>query len=356
MNLGPVVNSAYHDSAAGLSPDGLLLTFADFPGSVRPGGYGGADLWMARRASVSSPWQTPVNMGPIVNGQGHEWYPVISPDGSTLYFYSDSNRGAIQYLCQASIIRIVDFNGDGKMDGKDVLCMVAQWGTDDSLCDIGPFAWGDGTVGLEDLTVLAGYLGKEVSDPTLVAHWALDEAEGMVAHDSIGNNDAFVIGVPVWQPTGGQVNGALQLDGIDDCAVTNPVLSPAEGPFSVFVWVKGGAPGQVVLSQIGGANWLCVDSLEGKLMTELKGPGQSAGPLLSQTVITDGNWHRIGFVWDGLYRTLYVDDIAVAEDTHDSLEGSSNGLYIGTGKAMGSGTYWSGLIDDVRIYNRAVKP
>jgi hypothetical protein len=30
------------------------------------------------------------------------------------------------------------------------------------------------------------------------------------------------------------------------------------------------------------------------------------------------------------------------------------GLYIGTGKAMEAGTFWSGLIDDVRIYNKAL--
>jgi len=29
-------------------------------------------------------------------------------------------------------------------------------------------------------------------------------------------------------------------------------------------------------------------------------------------------------------------------------------MYIGTGKTMQSGTYWSGLIDDVRIYNQAL--
>jgi len=61
-------------------------------------------------------------------------------------------------------------------------------------------------------------------------------------------------------------------------------------------------------------------------------------------------------MWDGSHRTLYVDDVAVAEDTQDSLKGSDSGLYIGTGKAMESGSYWSGLIDDVRIYNRAVTP
>ncbi len=75
-----------------------------------------------------------------------------------------------------------------------------------------------------------------------------------------------------------------------------------------------------------------------------------------QTNITDGNWHRIGLVWDGSNRTLYVDNVAVAEDTQANLEVSENSLLIGTGKAMKSGTYWSGLIDDVRIYNRAVTP
>ncbi len=92
-------------------------------------------------------------------------------------------------------------------------------------------------------------------------------------------------------------------------------------------------------------------------MTELKGTGRGATTeLLSQTIITDSNWHRIGLVWDGSHRTLYVDGVAVAEDTQADLGGSDNGLYIGTGKAMESGTHWSGLIDDVRIYNRAVKP
>ena len=91
-------------------------------------------------------------------------------------------------------------------------------------------------------------------------------------------------------------------------------------------------------------------------MTELKAPGRSAKPLQSQINITDGNWHRIGLVWDGSNRTLYVDDIAVAQDTQESLGGSDGGLYIGTGKDMEPGTYFSGLIDDVRIYNRAVTP
>ena len=92
------------------------------------------------------------------------------------------------------------------------------------------------------------------------------------------------------------------------------------------------------------------------MLTELKAPGRSGTPLLSETSITDGQWHRIGLTWDGLYRKLYVDGIAVAQDMQDGLEDSSKSLYIGTGKNMQPGTYFSGLIDDVRIYNRVVTP
>jgi hypothetical protein len=146
------------------------------------------------------------------------------------------------------------------------------------------------------------------------------------------------------------------LDGVDDYIITAPVLNPANGPFSVLAWIKGGAAGQTVISEPGGANWLSTDPFDGSLMTELKAPGRSGTPLLSQTVITDDNWHRIGLVWDGLNRTLYVDGVAVAQDTQKNLGGSNNGMYIGTGKSMGPGSFWSGLIDDVRIYNRLVRP
>ncbi|MBW7990555.1 MAG: hypothetical protein FVQ84_11140 [Planctomycetes bacterium] len=249
-----------------------------------------------------------------------------------------------------------DFNGDGVVDGADISIMVDHWHTDEPSCDVAPAPWGDDIVDVQDLIVLSEYLLEDIYDPTLVAHWALDETEGDIAFDSAGINDAFVVGGPVWQSDGGLVDGALQLDGVDDVVVAGPVLNPAYGPFSVLAWIRGGAAGQTVISEPGGVNWLSADPLEGSLMTKLTSPGRFGGPMLSQTNITDGNWHRIGLVWDGLNRTLYVDSIAVAQDTQDRLGGSDNGLYIGTGKAMAPGTYFSGLIDDVRIYNRVVIP
>jgi hypothetical protein len=79
-------------------------------------------------------------------------------------------------------------------------------------------------------------------------------------------------------------------------------------------------------------------------MTELASPGRSGKPLQSQTIITDGNWHRIALVWDGSYRRLYADGTAVAEDEQDGLGGSRDNLYIGTGKAKAPGTFFSGTM------------
>jgi hypothetical protein len=46
----------------------------------------------------------------------------------------------------------------------------------------------------------------------------------------------------------------------------------------------------------------------------------------------------------------------VAEDTQAALLSSDRGLYIGVGADYAPGSFFSGLIDDVRIYNRAVHP
>ncbi|MHC4440156.1 MAG: LamG-like jellyroll fold domain-containing protein, partial [Planctomycetota bacterium] len=55
---------------------------------------------------------------------------------------------------------------------------------------------------------------------------------------------------------------------------------------------------------------------------------------------------------------LYVDGIEVVRDAAplSSLEDSNGGLFFGVGSTLAPGTSFSGLIDDVRIYNRVVSP
>ena len=364
INLGATVNSSARDAFPCLSADDRVLFFSglDYRQPYRSGGFGGSDIWMATRTTVLDSWETPVNLGAIINSPSHEEDPRLSSDGSTLYFFSNrpgGYGGTWGDIWQASIIPIVDFNGDGIVDAADMCIMVDHWGENYSSCDIGPTPLGDGIVDVQDLIVLAEHLFEEVNDTTLIAHWPLDEAQGIVAYDNAADCDGTLMGGPVWQPDGGMVAGAIQFDGIDDYVSTDPVLNPADGAVSVVAWIVGAAPGQAVLSQANGANWLCTDSVEGYLMTELTNSGRSSvGPMLSQANITDGNWHRIGFVWDGSQRHLYVDGAEVAKDAAplSGLESAEGGLYFGVGGTLAPGTFLSGLIDDVRIYNRAVNP
>ncbi len=358
-NLGSGVNSPYNDMPPCLSPDGLLLLFSGVQGyPSRPGGFGGSDIWISTKQTTErNPegyWSEAQNLGPQVNSAADEVIPRISPDSSMLYFSTLTDE--IWDNWQAPIVPIVDFNGDGIVDSADLYIMVDRWHKDNSLCDIGPMPWGDGIVDVEDLKVLAGRLFEKIDDPTLIAHWAFDETEGAVAQDSAGNNDGDVVGDPVWLPSGGQVDGAVQLDGVDDVIVGDLVTNLASGPFSVLAWAKGGAAGQAVVSEQDGARWLSADPSQGYLTTELTSSGRGGGPLRSETVITDGDWHRIGLVWDGYHRTLTVDGAVVAEDAQTGLMASDQGLYIGAGSTLAPGTFFSGVIDDVRIYNRAESP
>jgi subtilisin family serine protease len=251
-----------------------------------------------------------------------------------------------------------DLNNDWKVDEEDRAILMRAMETDDRSADIAPAAKRDGVVDAKDLELLTRYLGTVIPEVGLIAHWKLDETEGTVAHNAAGDPgyNATLYGDPSWQPAGGKIGGALAFDGVDDCVRSPFVVDPWAGPFSVFAWAKGGGPGQVILSQEKGADWLMV-AADGALKTGLKGVGRLDQALASPAVIVDDAWHRVGLVWDGSNRILYVDDIKVVKDTQATkLPSSPGGLYIGAGSKLATDAFWSGLIDDVRIYNRAVTP
>jgi hypothetical protein len=266
-------------------------------------------------------------------------------------------------LWQVAIEPIVDLNGDGIVDAADMCIIVDHWGGNDTLCDIGPMPWGDSVVDVQDLIVLAEHLFEEIFPPELVAYWKLDEAEGNIAHNSISDNHGVLHGEPFWQPDSGKKSGALEFDGINDYIETGYVLNPAESAFSAFAWIKGGVPGQEILSQTdgpGGAGeiWLGADTLDGKLMTGLRPPSgrSTTPPMVADIIITDSQWHHVGIViTEQKVRHLYVDGVRAAFDTQPVvLPSSDGGLHIGSSKNLGAGMFFSGLIDDVRIYNVAL--
>jgi hypothetical protein len=301
----------------------------------------------------------------LISYSGSPFYHTASDSLDTLddadYEYgATATRGVVAYLAaQAGLAPVrlsPDLNGDWYVDIEDLTLLIEHWDQNDPSFDIAPPPLGDGTVDAQDLEALMQYWDQEIPEPGLLDHWNLDETEGMIAYDAVGANDGTVAGNPLWQPEGGQIAGAIELDGVDDHVQTAFGVDPSKRPFSVFAWVKGGGPGQVILSQAGAANWVMANAPAGMLRTELKSAGRQSSVLTSQTVITDGNWHRVGLTWDGTDRILYVDDIEVVKGGQADLLGSTGGLYIGAGANLTPGSFWSGLIDDVRLYDRAVKP
>lgn len=83
-----LVNSDSWDGQASISCDGNSLYFS----SRRPGGVGGADIWVSERME-NGYWGRPKNLGNKINTDGHEQSPYITDDGKTLYFSSSGHPG-----------------------------------------------------------------------------------------------------------------------------------------------------------------------------------------------------------------------------------------------------------------------
>jgi len=83
-----IKDSAISVGHPAISPDGLTLYFV----SDMPGGKGGKDIWKVMRATQSSDWGNPVNLGSTINTPGDEMFPTVREDG-TLYFSSNYHMG-----------------------------------------------------------------------------------------------------------------------------------------------------------------------------------------------------------------------------------------------------------------------
>ena len=91
VNLGPPVNTPFIDQAASFSKDGLSLYFHC---TGCPDNIGGADIYVARRASVDDPWGAPQRLGTAINTTSNEQAPRLSRDGHRLFFNSDRTGGS----------------------------------------------------------------------------------------------------------------------------------------------------------------------------------------------------------------------------------------------------------------------
>ena len=79
----------------------------------------------------------------------------------------------------------------------------------------------------------------------------------------------------------------------------------------------------------------------------------SAMPVASRSGSPVNAWTHIAFTYDGTTQRLYVNGTQVAtKATTGAIQTTNNPLWIGGNQPYGE--YFNGLIDEVRVYSRAL--
>jgi len=195
------------------------------------------------------------------------------------------------------------------------------------------------------------------TEPTaagLAAHYKLDQN----ATDSSGNNNhGTLAGGPQWMA--GKIGGALQFDGVDDFVdCGNGASLNITGPITISAWVYptgggGDGYGRIVDKSNGTGGdapgyKLYLRAAENYTVT-LSAGGRY--PISSLRAVLN-SWNYVVFTTDGTRRRLFLN--GVWEEWNESAlpSISSNPLFIGNSPA--GARHFQGIIDDVRIYDRAL--
>jgi PKD repeat protein len=195
----------------------------------------------------------------------------------------------------------------------------------------------------------------------LIGWWKLDESTGTTAADSSGSgNNGTLNGAPVWQPSGGHLAGALNINSGDyvDCGAPASLNTPS---VTVAFWMKPSqmavmcpvdklpmntGVGYAIRMRATGDIWFRLGSEPGT-QYDVYGPANS---------YANGVWVHVAGTFDSATGAgkLYVNGVLAAQSTYAiTLSTASTHLLLAKENKVGNEPY-VGLLDDVRIYDHAL--
>lgn len=206
----------------------------------------------------------------------------------------------------------------------------------------------------------AKYTGQTNINAGLVAWLKLDENTGTTANDSSGNsNTGTLINTPTWAT--GKLNSAIQLNGSNQTVdlAEPPAASTNINTGTIAAWIKTSGAGSgfrgIALKPLAYGMFL----YDNWLVTWNGGPGATA----NSGSLGDGAWHHVAvtfefgvdngcdFWLDGAHIGAYIDAVLYDHFRVD-LQSHEDGLVIGAGQNPAVNSFFNGIIDDVRVYNR----
>ena len=199
----------------------------------------------------------------------------------------------------------------------------------------------------------------------LVAHWTLDEESGTIAHDRVGSYDGTLMGNPQW--IAGKVFGGIQLDGTDDYVelpIGSLIGSLTNSSFATWVnFTNTGGAWQRVFDF--GSNttynmFLCprIDTA-GIMRFTITITSYNAEQQANATATLPTGWHHVAVTIDADNDTitLYLDGAVAGQNPAATLTpsdlGNTTQNWFGRSQ-YAADAYFSGSLDDFRIYNRAL--
>ena len=235
--------------------------------------------------------------------------------------------------------------------------------------------------GIVALSALAAAGPVHADHSHLAGRWALDNdaAEDMnVASDASGHGNHGVNSATE-TTTPGRFDAGYRFFG--DSSVAIPGASVLEPPqVTVAAWVRSDEQDQGALKYVlakgdnscQGASWAFYTGrtgspnegglgfyvYDGSPRSNPAVPTWTDSPSLPATAIWDNQWHAIAGTFDGATVRFYVDGAEVGSGTSEpdaiAYAFADRRLLFGRSAGDGCPLYWSGRMDEVRVYRRAL--
>jgi hypothetical protein len=194
----------------------------------------------------------------------------------------------------------------------------------------------------------------------LLSWWKFDEGEGPIAYDSSGDNDGFIFG-PTW--TMGKIDGALSFDGVNDYVkIADTVKYYLQTSYTVSAWIKTNT---IVSNNVIAAYRHNVDAnpvlfqldhFNEDIRLTVRDDAHNAAQAVYLNVLTTITWYHIAGIRNGNDVNVYVNGNSGIPGSETLGAINPDNLKIGALRFAGNPTsnYFDGIIDDVRIYDRAL--
>jgi hypothetical protein len=189
-----------------------------------------------------------------------------------------------------------------------------------------------------------------ITDPNLVAWWDFNEGLGSKVVDWSGHgNHGLFEGNPTWVP--GYDGYALAFDGIDDAVIKSLGAATAWPAFTVSLWAK--APSLGLPQYKSPFSSHTPNSAGFQIDVDGTNPGNyrvNPAGLIFGAVTTD--WVHLAVTATGTAAKLYYNGVSTAGGTlTDSMFNQ-----ICAGRNRNIDNRWPGSVDDLRVFNRQLKP